>query len=184
LGWFFSSLPFFKPRLKKIFYSYFSRKKRFKKFIRKYRAFLIYRSFRNIFCGTNLYKSTFILSFPKKQQRLSIFRLDAKKDLHFSMGRLLRFAKYRGKFIKKKRTSIMTAILLLKKNYLKYLLNVYLCVIKNFNMRQFYFFMQYLDIFQPSIWFVIHKQSFIPRFTPKRRISRTVVRLINEDWGK
>jgi hypothetical protein len=123
----------------------------------------------------------FILSFPKKQQRLSVFRLDEKRDLHYSLGRLLRFAKFRGKFLKKARTSITTALLLLKKNYLSYLTGVYLCLIKNFNMRQFYFFVQYLDIFQPRIYFVLHKQSFIPRFTPRRRISRTVVRLIKED---
>lgn len=126
------------------------------------------------------YNSFFFLSLPKRQQFFFILNIKENKQINLSSGRFLTFFGKRAKFFKRNPKNIAGIVMQLKKSYLYLLKYIYLFYIKNCNKRQYLFFDKFYSLIKPNIYFLVHKQSYIPRFLPTRRIKRRVLRIINK----
>jgi hypothetical protein len=126
-----------------------------------------------------LFNSMFNITLPKRQQFFSIVDLTKDKFIGFSAGRLLSVFGRKAKFFKRNPKNATAIALQLKSSYSSFLRFIYLFYIKNFNNRQFFFFKKFMGIVSPQILYLTHRQSFIPRFLPKRRIRRRVLKALN-----
>jgi hypothetical protein len=86
-----------------------------------------------------------------------------------------------SKCLKRQSDIILTLMFFFKKFYSKKLLWIYLFNIKNFNYRQYSFFIMFIEQLRPNILYFIHKHSYIPQFYPKRRIKRQVLRSLESE---
>lgn len=127
-----------------------------------------------------MYDSFFFLTLPKRQQFFTIFNLKTKTQLNLSAGRFLAFFGKRAKFFKRNPKNIAGIVMQLKKSYSYLLKYIYLFYIKNCNKRQYLFFEKFVALIKPNIFFLVHKQSYIPRFLPVRRIKRKVLKIISK----
>lgn len=127
-----------------------------------------------------LYTSNFFLTLPKRQQFFTIFNLTTLRQLNISAGRFLASFGRKAKFFKRNPKNITSIVLQLKKTYIHILKYIYFFYIKNYTKRQFLFFQKFLSLLQPTVEYFIHRQSFIPRFLPKKRIKRRVLRLLKQ----
>ena len=89
------------------------------------------------------------------------------------MGRL-------QKFFKRNPKNIMTLTLQLKKDYIYYFRKIYLFFIKNFNYRQYCLYQKIMELVNPSIYYFVHHQSFMPKFLKKKRIKRRVLKTLKK----
>lgn len=121
----------------------------------------------------------FFFSLPKRQHQFTIWNFKPYKHENFSTGKFLNTLKKHVKFYKRDSRNTATVMLQLKKIYGLTLKYVYYMRISNYNYRQFNFFSKYMELFNPYIYFLQHRQSFIPRWTNKRRIKRRILRLIS-----
>lgn len=138
-------------------------------------------AFRKTFFESYLFfNSNFHITLPKRQQYFTFFKLNTSKTTNFSAGRYLLTMGYKSKFFKRQPKNALTIILQLKRNFQNLLRLIYMFSLRNFNHRQFTFFKKFNVIVKPEIKYLIHKRSFIPRFLPKRRIRRRVLRIINK----
>lgn len=127
----------------------------------------------------NYAKSCFFFNLPKRQQQFTIWQLNPAKHINFSTGKFLNVLKKSAKFYKRNHKNAATIMMQLKKTYGILLKYIYFLRIRNYNFRQYTFFMKYIELFSPVIYYFQHKQSFIPRFNPRRRIKRRILRLIS-----
>lgn len=119
------------------------------------------------------YTSFFYLTLPFRQHYFSIINF-FDTDIHISVGAILNWRGPVSKCLKKSNVNINVVLLFFRKFYSQYLSRIYLFTIKNFNCKQYNFFMKFFEQLTPSILYFIHKHSFIPRFCPKRRIKRKI----------
>ncbi len=127
----------------------------------------------------NFYFTNFYVTLPKRQQHFLIYDLKQTKTIVFSSGQFLSIFGRRAKFFKRNPKNIAGLTLQLKNSYEDLLSRIYFFSLKNFNYRQYSFFWKFTDILKPRILYFLHKMSYIPRFLPKRRIKRRVLRLLN-----
>lgn len=144
-----------------------------------YKKILFY-SKKSATANYKLYDSFFFLTLPKRQQFFFIYNTNLNKQINLSSGRFLAFFGKRAKFFKRNPKNIAGIVMQLKKSYLYLLKYIYLFYIKNCNKRQYLFFDKFNTLIKPNIFFLIHKQSYIPRFLPIRRVKRRVLRIINK----
>lgn len=150
-----------------------------KKFAKAYKQFII--RFRPTVNKISKYANCcFFYSLPARQHQFTIWQFLPKKHINFSTGKFLNMLKKNVKFYKRDSRSTATLMLQLKKVYGSLLKYIYYMRINNYNYRQFNFFVKYVELFNPYIYFFQTKQSFIPRWTTKRRIKRRVLRLISK----
>lgn len=128
-----------------------------------------------------LYYSTFNLTLPKRQQFFSILNLKTKRFIGFSAGKLLAIFGRKAKFFKRSFKNIFPICLQLKNSYGALLKYIYLFYIKNFNKRQLLFFKKFNGIVNPEIFYLVHRQSFIPHFLPTRRIKKKVLKGLSRE---
>ena len=121
----------------------------------------------------------FFYSLPARQHQFTIWQFNPNQHINFSTGKFLNMLKKHVKFYKRDSRSTATLVLQLKKIYGATLKYVYYMRINNYNYRQYNFFMKYMELFKPYIYMFQTKQSFIPRWTTKRRIKRRILRLIS-----
>lgn len=166
-----------------MFYKFF-----FKQKIKKQRQKIkkLYGKSKNIYSKSHSYQSIikyydscFFLTLPKKQQFFSIFYLKTCKFYSYSLGQILGKFSIKAKYFKKSYKNIASLMIYLKRYYFKILKKIYLFNIKNYNFRQYLFLFKMLKLIKPKIYYLVHRQSYIPRFLPKRRIKRSVLRIIN-----
>ena len=81
----------------------------------------------------------------------------------FNTGKILSTLKKNIKFFKRDSRNTATVMLQLKKVFGITLKYIYYMRISNYNYRQYNFFIKYMELFNPHIYFLQHKQSFIPR---------------------
>lgn len=101
-----------------------------------------------------------------------------KKQFNYSSGILLKQPNKSMKFFKRNIKNITALVLYLKRYLLSSVQHIYMYYVKNFNKRQLLFFKKLHSLIKPDIQFFIFKRSFMPRFLPKRRIRRKVLRLL------
>lgn len=149
------------------------------KIVNFYKTYVLkFRKLKNL--NLNSFKSNFYLTLPKRQQHFVIMTLKTRKYITLSTGVLLKKLLNNAKFFKRIHTNISAITMQLKLNYPSLLNKIFLFYIKNFNYRQSIFFYKFIDIVNPQIYFFVHKQSFIPRFTPVRRIKRRVLKSLKK----
>ena len=68
----------------------------------------------------------------------------------------------------------------LKKDYIYYFRKIYLFFIKNFNYRQYCLYQKIMELVNPSIYYFVHHQSFMPKFLKKKRIKRRVLKTLKK----
>lgn len=163
----------------RIFIKKLKLKKTKKKIIKLYNNILFINA-SSAFYQYKVYDSFFFLTLPKRQQFFTIFNLKENKQFNLSSGRFLAFFGKRAKFFKRNPKNIAGIVMQLKKSYIHLLKYIYLFYIKNCNKRQYSFFEKFIALIKPHIFFLVHKQSYIPRFLPTRRIKRKVLKIINK----
>lgn len=126
------------------------------------------------------YQSNFYLNLPKRQQHFLMLTLKTQKYITLSTGVLLKKILKKNKFFKRIENNVPAILMQLKLNYPNLLNKIFLFYIKNFNYRQATFFYKFIDIINPKIHLLVHRQSFIPRFTPVRRIKRRVLKSLRK----
>lgn len=126
------------------------------------------------------YNSTVLVTLPKRQQFFIFYDLKKEKVLNTSAGRYLLDIGRKAKFFKRQPQNIMGIVLHLKKIYPLLLQRIYLYSLPNFNYRQFLFYKRVKEIINPSIYYLFHAHSFMPKFLPKRRIKRRVLKLLRK----
>lgn len=151
----------------------------FRKFAKTYLRFRFY-SKKTVRRPSDYAKCCFFFSLPKRQHQFTIWSFNPPKHDNFSTGKFLNMLKKNIKFYKRDSRNTATIMLQLKRAYSTTLKYIYYLRISNYNYRQFNFFTKYMELFSPLIYFFQHRQSFIPRWTPKRRIKRRVLRLISK----
>ncbi len=130
---------------------------------------------------TNVYTTCFFLNTTKRQYIFSFWDLKINKITNITTGKLLKFIVTNfNKFLKRSIKSLSLLILHFKANNIDLFKNIYLFKISNFSKKQFDFFKKFCTLLKPNICYLVHKQSYIPRFLPKRRIKRSVLKLINK----
>lgn len=143
----------------------------------------VYRKLKNrfmtLFTDLSFYKTSFYVTLPKRQQHFLIYNLETAKTTIFSAGQFLSVFGRRAKFFKRHPKNIAGITLQLKNSYDTILNRLYFFSLKNFNLRQYKFFVKFTDIMKPSVLYFFHKASYIPRFLPKRRIKRRILRMLN-----
>ncbi len=131
---------------------------------------------------TKLYTTCFFLNLPQRQYIFSFWDLKNNKIINTSTGKILSsLTKSKSKFLKRDDGALPIITLHFKVNNLQLLKNIYLFSIKNFNKKQYDFFKKFCKLIQPNIYYLIHKQSYIPRYLSKRRIKRSVLKIINKN---
>ena len=131
---------------------------------------------------TCIYTTCFFLTLPKRQYIFSFWNLKNNKIINTSTGKILsKLTKSKSKFLKRDMGALPIITLNFKVNDLSLLKYIYLFSIKNFNKKQYDFFKKFCKLIQPNIYYLIHKQSYIPRFLSKRRIKRSVLKIINKN---
>lgn len=163
------------------------RQRKIKKIVRRQRKKIIglYKKLKIFFHQSVVvipveYNVSFTLSLPQKQQYYNIFEYKTNKRSNFSVGLFLSKFGKRGRFFKRTARNIPGVVLNFKKNYKKLIQYIFIFFIKNFSYRQFLFFKKFNEILKPNIYYLWHKQSYIPRFLPKRRIKRRVLHLLEK----
>lgn len=131
----------------------------------------------NLFFLDRDYTSSFYLSLPCRQHCFSILNFIGK-DVNLTSGMILNFKWSVSKCLKRSTSSNSVFSLYFKRFYFKILFNIYLYIIKNFNYRQYIFFLNFFEKLKPNILYFVHKHSYLKYFKPKRRIKRSVLRLI------
>lgn len=126
------------------------------------------------------YKSNFYLTLPKRQQNFVFYDISLKKFFSFTSGVYLTKMGRHMKSFKRNYKNMLVLILQLKKEYGYLLKYIYLFYIKNFNYRQYTFFKKLLNLVNPTIHYLVHKQSFMPKFLNKRRIKRRILHKLNK----
>ena len=126
------------------------------------------------------YNFTVLVTLPKRQQFFIFYDLKKEKFLNISAGRYLLDIGRKAKFFKRQPQNIMGIVLHLKKIYPLLLQRIYLYSIPNFNYRQFLFYKRFKEIINPEICYLFHAHSFMPKFLPKRRIKRRVLKLLRK----
>lgn len=126
----------------------------------------------------SLYYMVIYLTIPQRQQYFNFYSLQTSKLYGFSSGILLKIMGYTNKFYKRSYLNSAVLALYFRKYYLEWWTHVYLLVIKNFNYRQIFFLKKLYSLLKVNIYYVLHNRSFIPRFFPKKRIKRRVLRLL------
>jgi hypothetical protein len=130
---------------------------------------------------TDIYTTCFFLNTPKRQYIFCFWDLKLNKIVNTTTGKLLKLiVKNFNKFLKRSIKSLPLLILHFKANDFYLFKNIYLFKLKNFNKKQFDFFKKFCILLKPNVHYLVHKQSYIPRFLPKRRIKRSVLKLINK----
>lgn len=131
---------------------------------------------------SKIYTTCFFLKLPQRQYIFSFWDLKNNKIINTSTGKILSsLTKSKSKFLKRSKDALPIITLHFKVNNLELLKNIYLFSIKNFNKRQYDFFKKFCKLIQPNIFYLVHKQSYIPRYLSKRRIKRSVLKLISKD---
>lgn len=123
---------------------------------------------------TLLYTSLVSITLPKRQQHFNFFDLKTKKYIHFSAGSYLLKIGRKAKFFKRNPKNLVSIVLQLKRDYPVLLKYIYIYYIKNFNYRQLNTLKKLYEILNPKIYYLCHRQSFLPQFLPKRRIKKRV----------
>lgn len=154
-------------------------KRRIRKIILRFRK--IRRYFLTEYSDNSFYTSCFHVTIPKRQQHFRLQKLATQQTRVFSGGQILQIHSKRSKFFKRHYQNIASIIMQLKIGYPEFLKKIYLFSLKNFNRRQFIFFEKFTDALRPTVKYFMHKQSFAPRFLPKRRIKKNVFRMINKE---
>jgi hypothetical protein len=124
------------------------------------------------------HKTIFNLSLPFRQYLFSI-RLE-ERDKFYSAGDIINIVKGAPKHYKRSHVGLNMSLLYFYKIYYDDLKKIYLFFIKNFNYKQYLFFFKFSKMFRPSVLYFLHKYSFIPVFTPKKRIKRWVLRSLGK----
>lgn len=127
------------------------------------------------------YNCNFFITLPKRQHHFVFFDLKKKKEFGFSCGSFLIKMGRKTKSFKRNHKNIMSINLHFKKLYGAFLKYIYLFLINNFNYRQYLFFKKFLTMLLPSVYYFVHRQSYIPKFLNKRRIKRRVLRKLNRN---
>jgi hypothetical protein len=160
----------------------FFRKRKIK--LQRRKIFVLYKKIKYLFQKTknieNFYKTCFFLTLPKRQQFFTIHFLEKSIDKTFGAGYFLGQIGLKAKFFKRSVKNITGLVMHLKKIYIKDLKYIYMYNIKNYTYRQYLFFNKMLTLIEPNIHYLVHKQSYIPRFLRKRRIKRRVLKLISK----
>lgn len=163
------------------------RRKLFKRIARKQRKKIVglYKKLKIFFHKSLVnipeeYNVSFTLTLPKKQQYYNIFEYATNKRYNFGVGVFLSKFGKRGRFFKRTAKNIPGVVLNFKRNYKKLIQYIFIFFIKNFSYRQFLFFKKFNEMIKPNIYYLWHKQSYIPRFLPKRRIKRRVLHLLEK----
>lgn len=141
--------------------------------IYKYYRFIQNNSYKN---QIYYYNITFFLTLPKRQQHFNFYDIKLNKYFNFSCGTFLSKMGRKAKFFKRNHKNIMSLTLHMKKLYGFYFRYIYMFVINNFNYRQYLFFKKFLEMLNPSIYYFLHRQSYMPKFLKNRRIKRRVLR--------
>lgn len=160
-----------------------------KKFINKnkFSILILYKKFslkinKVLLDFTNIYTTCFFLNTPKRQYTFSFWDLKNNKITNITTGKLLKFiVTHFNKFLKRSIKSLSLLILHFKANDFELFKYIYLFKINNFNKKQFDFFKRFCVLLKPNIHYLVHKQSYIPRILSKRRIKRSVLKLINRE---
>lgn len=163
--------------------SLFKKRKRVLKFNRK--LFIsnylnLRKSFKQFVNVKNLYDLCFFLTLPKRQQFFSFFFFKKNKFFTYSANYFLQKFSIKAKFYKRSSKNITSLVMHFKKIFKKELKFIYIFNIKNFSYRQYFFLSKIMELINPHIYYLIHKQSFIPRFLPKRRIKRKILRILSK----
>lgn len=164
----------------RIFFKKWSSKYQRKKLIKTYKKLIIFlhdntHSFSK---QLSFFNNLFFTSLPARQQFFFIFNMKKKKQFNYSSGILLKQPNKNMKFFKRNIKNITALVLYLKRYLLSSVQHIYMYYVKNFNKRQLLFFKKLHSLIKPDIQFFIFKRSFMPRFLPKRRIRRKVLRLL------
>jgi len=125
---------------------------------------------------TDFFNCTFILSLPKRQQHFNFYDLKLEKKFGFSCGLFLLRMGRKLKSFKRNHKNIMSINLHFKKIYSSFFKYIYFFLINNFNYRQYAFFKKFMYMLSPSVYYFLHRQSYMPKFLNKRRIKRRVLR--------
>jgi hypothetical protein len=126
------------------------------------------------------YFSTFAVTLPKRQQFFTLSNLNQGKIFGFSAGRQLALFGRKAKFFKRSAKNIAPVVLQLKSTYDALFRKIYLFFIKNYGRRQMLFFKKFNGLVKPGILYLVHKQSYIPRFSPVGRLKRKILRIVNQ----
>jgi hypothetical protein len=126
------------------------------------------------------YLSTFAVTLPKRQQFFTLADFRQDRVFGFSAGRQLALFGRKAKFFKRSAKNIAPVVLQLKSTYEALFRKIYLFFIKNYGRRQMLFFKKFNSLVKPGILYLVHKQSYIPRFSPIGRVKRKILRIINQ----
>jgi hypothetical protein len=126
------------------------------------------------------YFSTFSITLPKRQQFFTLSDFRQNKIFNFSAGRQLALFGRKAKFFKRSVKNIAPVVLQLKTTYEILFHKIYLFFIKNYSRRQMLFFKKFNSLIKPGILYLVHKQSYIPKFSPIGRVKRKILRIVNQ----
>jgi hypothetical protein len=126
------------------------------------------------------YFSTFAITLPKRQQFFTLADFRQNKVFGFSAGLQLALFGRKAKFFKRSAKNIAPVVLQLKSTYEVLFSKIYLFFIKNCSRRQVLFFKKFNSLVKPGILYLVHKQSYIPHFSPVGRVKRKILRIINQ----
>lgn len=126
------------------------------------------------------YKSCFYITLPKRQQHFTVYDISKAKQRVFSAGQFLNVFGKRAKFFKRNIRSLGGIVLQMKNAHQAELGRLYFFSLKNFNFRQYVFFKKFTELLKPDILYFLHKRSYIPTFNRKRRIKRSVLKLLGK----
>lgn len=168
--------------LRKKFKFSFFKKRRIKKQIARvvYRYLLVKTRLTYNFVNKDFYTTNFHVTLPKRQQHFVIQSFITKKPEIFSCGKFLNTFGKRSKYFKRDPRNVAALTLQLKSTHAEVLSKLYLFTLRNFNKRQYEFFFKFIDMLKPSVCYFLHKQSYIPRFLPRRRIKRVILRKLQK----
>lgn len=164
--------------LKKKYYKKRIIRKHLKIIVSKYKQ-ISYRYLTIMKDNIKYYTNMFFVTLPKRQQHFIFSNLLLNKQQNFSSGQFLNTFGRRAKYFKRHPKNIAAIVLQLKNVFYYDLVRLYLLKIKNFNYRQYIFFMKFMESIKPDVCFFIHKKSYLNKLSPKRRIKRKYLKKLS-----
>ena len=150
-----------------------------KKFLEKiyffYKKYLIENYFLK---KTSLYQLSIENFVPKKQHYLKIN--DSLNIYIYSSGFILKKLQINLKYYKKSTKSNASTILYIQRVFFSKIKYIYFYRCLNFTIRQWIFLQKFYKLINPNIFLFQHKKSYNVNYSPKKRIKKRIVKLLNK----
>lgn len=150
-----------------------------KKFIKNLYAFYKKYTIENYFLlNTNIYTIGLGNSLPKRQHILTVNT--QMKSYIYSTGYILSVLNIKLKYYKRSLKANSSIILSLQRLFMSNIKHLYIYRCLNFNYRQLLFLQKFYKLISPKIFYFQHKKSYNVNYSPKKRIKKRIVKLLNK----